>query len=111
MSDFRSIGQNALRGFREVVDEGRARYGNDNMFRASSNQLRNNPAGFIPPHAQQAMVNAAQALEFTDAGDVKEYQDTTRAALDAVVGRHWEDASQERSGRTRGDGRTTDARC
>jgi hypothetical protein len=98
MSNLRSIGQNVLRGFREVVDEGRARYGNDNMFRASSNQLRNNPAGFIPPHAQQAMANAAQAMEFTDAGDVKAYQDTTRAALDALVNRHYKDAAMNAPG-------------
>jgi hypothetical protein len=81
-----------LQGLREVVDEGRARYGNDNLLRASRNQLRN-PAGFIPPHAQQAMANAAQALEFTDAGDVKAYQDTTRAALDAIARGSWADAA------------------
>lgn len=100
MSDLRGFGQNLLRGFREVVDEGRARFGplGENLLRDTERQFRTNPAGFIPPHAQQAMGNAAQALEFTDAGDVKAYQDTTSAALDAVARGSWADAAMNAPG-------------
>lgn len=100
MSDLRGFRQNLLRGFREVVDEGRARFGplGENLLRDTERQFRTNPAGFIPPHAQQAMANTAQALEFTDAGDVKAYQDTTSAALDAVARGSWADAAMNAPG-------------